>query len=111
MIDPYTRTGSNVTAEDEIAARAQTLIRTALRGDFNELMLLQRLWTTNGMEAKIAAAATAETTLAGYSPQTWALWGEVLRQFLTWFQTENPAMVALGGSTPEAAIFTNYTME
>lgn len=108
-IDPYRAATGQLSAEEEIAARAQALIRSNLRGDFTELLALQRLWTTNGMEAKIIAAAQGETTLVGYSPAVWALWGEVLRQFITWFETPNPALVALGGSTPEAAVFTNWT--
>lgn len=110
-IDPYRMASGELTAEEEIAARAQALIRSNLRGDFTELLALQRLWTTNGMEAKITAAAQGNTTLVGYSPAVWALWGEVLRQFITWFETENPALVTLGGSTPEAAVFTNWTVQ
>lgn len=109
-IDPYQATSGELTAEAEIATRAQALIRNALRSDFTELLALQRLWLTNGMEAKITAAAQGNTTLAGYSPAVWALWGEVLRQFITWFETPNSALIALGGSTPEAAVFTNWTV-
>jgi len=110
MIDPYRAAGGQLSAEEEIAARAQALIRSNLRADFTELLALQRLWITNGMEAKIATAAQNSETLVGYSPAVWALWGEVLRQFILWFETENAALVALGGSTPEAAVFTNWTV-
>lgn len=107
MIDPYRQAAGQLTAEEEIAARVQQQVLPALRAEFKELGDLQQVWLVNGIEAKVLAAAAAGEPLAGYSAATWATWGEVLRQLMSWLATP---LDELGGMTPGQALIKRYTL-
>lgn len=106
MIDPYRQAAGQLTAEEEIAARVQQQVLPALRTELKELGDLQQVWLVNGIEAKVAAAAAAGESLAGYSVADWAVWGEVLRQLQTWLETP---IAELSGLTPGQALIRRYT--
>lgn len=74
-------------AELEIAGLIVTQILPNLRSYLATLRGMQETWHANGMDAKIAAAAAAETTLAGHAPAVWLQWATVFNNLQAWLQT------------------------
>lgn len=65
----------------------------------------------NGITTKIAAAATQQQPLAGYSPKDWVLWGLLLAWLNAFLDTEQTVTYPDGTMeqlTPRQAINTGY---
>lgn len=98
------------TAADEIAARIVPLFR-ALQGAFEEMAAINEYWLANGISDEIGAAAKAGTALAGYSPETWATWGQALPQVQAFLTTEYQMLLPDGtvrSDTPKTVLMRKY---
>jgi hypothetical protein len=99
--------------EAEIARRAITLLRV-LRDCSLEMIDINKAWVTNGITAQIGAAALAGETLAGYAPATWAQWGAVLPEVMTFLATTYVAQMPDGTTrteSPEQTLQRRYLKE
>jgi hypothetical protein len=110
---PFMGARVGLSAEEEIAQTVIGSILPSLRTMLEALTSLSQVWNTpgNDIPAKIMAAAQAGQPLAGYSPNTWAEWGQVflaVEEFL-----DTPTTVALPdgstlNTTPRAALQKRY---
>ena len=91
-------------AEQEIAGVIVTQILPNLRAYLSALRGMQDTWQANGIDAKIEAAETAETTLAGHAPITWQQWQVVFNLLQTWLETPIEEI----GTTPAAVLLKRY---
>ncbi len=91
-------------AEIEIAGVIVTQILPNLRSYLAALRGMQDTWRANGLDAKIEAAAAAETTLAGHTPEVWQQWQIVFNSLQTWLETPIEEI----GTTPAAVLLKRY---
>lgn len=91
-------------AEIEIASVIVAQILPNLRAYLSALRGMQDTWQANAIDAKIDAAESAETTLAGHTPATWQQWQVVFNSLQTWLETPIQEI----GTTPAAVLLRRY---
>ncbi len=99
---------SEKSIEAELAAKITGELLPKLRELFAAMTAMQLAWQDNEMSAIIADAAQAQTAIVGFSPETWALWGETFNALQGWLETEN---AALGGVKPRTVLMRRYVAQ
>jgi len=104
------------TAEQEIANRVTLEVLPGLRGMLTMLNEMQEIWLApgNDISGRIAAAAAAGATLAGYSPAAWLAWGAMLTALQAFLATEIEFTLPDGSTvvmTPKNVLLTRYVQE
>lgn len=94
--------------EAELAQRITGDLLPKLRELFAAMTAMQLSWQDNDMSDIIADAAQAQTAIVGFSPETWALWGETFNALQGWLETEN---AALGGVKPRTVLMRRYVAQ
>jgi hypothetical protein len=94
-----------MTVTDELGTKITKEVLPNLEKVFSGLLGLQQVWIVNDVEDKIQDAIDNTTTLSGYAPEAWYMWGETLRLMMVWINTPQETLM---GKTPLQVILKRY---
>lgn len=99
--------------DERLAVKIPQLIED-LSSAYLQMIEINEIWSANGMTDKIAAAAVAGETIAGYSPATWVTWGTVTPRIVGFLNTTYDVSLPDGTTrteTPRLALLRDYQKE
>lgn len=94
-----------VPIEVELAQKITSTILPSLRELLKELNALQIAWEDGDMQAVVEAAFVSGENVVGFTPATWALWGNTFNLFRAWLETPQPS---LGDLTVRKVVVQKY---
>lgn len=97
-----------MSTEQKIADQVINDLFPTLADKFGQMLLINERWIANAVVDKIGAAALSGQRLAGYTPEDWAVWGQLLPHVMAFLVT--PFEVTLPDGTTRTETLKSVVM-